>query len=321
MHDTRSTAIYVEIPQSSAALAQEVARLGASQILLSSGDTLVAVARAVQIPRLLHEIGRLRELCFRAVGEGTGKRVDLDPFDESYMHLFVWDARAQQVLGAYRIGMTDVILRNQGVSGLYTSTLFDFAPGFFDQLGCALEMGRSFVRLECQRTRVLAYLWRGIGRLLALRPRYRKLFGPVSVSSRYSSRSRQLIAHHLLQGEFRHELHAQVSARHPLLQQQVPELGPLDMKRLHKTVTALEPTGEGVPVLMREYVKLGGQFLAFSVDPDFGDALDGLVAVDLSRTDPRLLSLYMGVDSFKQFAGMRFQRPDRPALQVNGDVA
>lgn len=302
--------VEIESEQPSHLLAREFATLGATQVLYSNGDYVVGIARAAQIPHLLREIGRLRELSFRAVGEGTGKSLDLDDFDEWYMHLFVWDTRAQQVLGAYRIGMTDVILRQRGVRGMYTSSLFDYAPGFFEQLGCALEMGRSFVRAESQRTRVLACLWRGIGRLIALRPRYTKLFGPVSISANYTEQSRQFIVSQLSCGIYRHELCGAVSPRRPL---PIPvgafESSGLDIKQLSKRVAAMEPTGNGLPVLVREYLKLGGRFLAFSVDPLFGGALDGLVAVDLLKTDARLLNLYMGQEAHDLFAQLHTREP------------
>jgi putative hemolysin len=285
-------------------LAREINRLGAAQVLFTNGDCSVAIARSPQIPYVLREIGRLREINFRAVGEGTGRGIDLDQFDEWYMHLFVWDRRLEQVLGAYRIGMTDVVLRQRGIAGLYTSTLFDYAPGFFEQLGCALEMGRSFVRAESQRTRVLACLWRGIGRLIALRPRYTKLFGPVSISANYSEQSRRFIAAQLLCDAYRHDLCGAVNARRPLsLGVGAFESAGLDIKQLSKRVAEMEPTGAGLPVLVREYLKLGGRFLGFSVDPAFGNALDGLVAVDLLKTEPRLLNLYMGQQAHELFVG------------------
>lgn len=297
--------------ESPSMMARELSALSATQRLFTSGGYTVALARSPQIPTICREIGRLRELAFRAVGEGTGRARDLDRFDAWYMHLFVWDETEQRILGAYRIGMADVILRQQGVDGLYTSTLFDYAPGFFDELGPALELGRSFVRPELQRSSlVLAHLWRGIGRLIALRPRYAKLFGPVSVSSDYSERSRRLIAESLFTAGHRHELADRVRPLRPLRTGRIDEVGvETDMKRLNRRVAEVEPDGKGVPTLVREYVKLGGRFLSFSVDPAFGNALDGLVAVELERTHPRLLSLYMGDEAFRHFSELRYRAP------------
>jgi putative hemolysin len=314
MNGTQAEVVRPEDPNE---LAREVAGLSAKQILHSNGDCLVAIARSSQIPTVLREIGRLREITFRAVGEGTGRELDLDAFDEWYMHLFVWDWKKQEVLGAYRVGMTDVLLRQHGVAGLYTSTLFDYAPGFFEQLGCALEMGRSFVRAESQRTRVLAHLWRGIGGLISSRPRYTKLFGPVSISSSYSAESRQFLAAQLSSGDYRHDLSDAVKPLRPL---SIPvgafsSLG-MDIKQLSKHVASLEPSGAGMPILVREYLKLGGRFLAFSVDHDFGNALDGLVAVDLLETDARLLKLYMGEAAYVAFTRQRQAQPEEVQLAL-----
>jgi putative hemolysin len=252
----------------------------------------------------MDEIGRLRELSFRAVSEGTGKERDLDRFDDWYLQLFVWQASTQQVLGAYRLCMTDVVRRRQGDAGLYTNGLFEFQPGFLDELGPAVELGRSFVRPEFQGAgRVLALLWRGIGHLLAARPRYRRLFGPVSVSSAYSERSRQWIAHRLCSGRYRHALAGRVQPLHPVPANEVSNSATdeEDIRGLSRRVLELEGDQKGLPILMREYVKLGGQFLAFSVDPAFQAAMDGLVVVDLDRTQPRLLSLHMGPENYERF--------------------
>jgi putative hemolysin len=291
--------------ESKAALAWEVQALGRARTLYSSGDYSVLVAERESIPSVMNEIGRLRELSFRAAGEGTGRSRDLDSFDDWYMQLFVWQASRQQILGAYRLCMTDVVRRRHGDAGLYTNSLFAFEPGFLDELGSALELGRSFVRPELQGAgRVLALLWRGIGHLLAARPRYRRLFGPVSVSADYTDASRQLIASRLCSGSHRHALATRVRALHPiqLAVERLERPGEQDVRELSRRVSELEPDQKGLPILVKEYVKLGGQFLAFSVDPDFQAAMDGLVVVDLGRTSPRLLSLHMGPENYERFA-------------------
>lgn len=295
-------------PEPTRLLTSEVQALAPCHTLYSAGDYAVLVARRQLIPRVMNEIGRLRELSFRAVGEGTGKARDVDAYDDWYMQLFVWHRKEQQVLGAYRLCMTDVVRHRHGDSGLYTQSLFSFDASFLDPLGPAVELGRSFVRLELQGAgRVLALLWRGIGHLLAARPRYRTLFGPVSVSSVYTQASRQLIASELCRGRYRHPLFGSVLPRRPC-----PPPGPgapldLDIKALSRRVAQLESDRKGLPILVREYVKLGGQFLAFSVDAEFQDALDGFVVVDLDRTLPRLLMLHMGQDNYERFRA--FRRP------------
>jgi putative hemolysin len=297
-------------PETPERLAREVAGLSACHTLYASGDYSVLVAQRQLIPTVMNEIGRLRELSFRSVGEGTGKARDIDAFDDWYMQLFVWQRKEQRILGAYRLCMTDVVRRQQGDVGLYTKTLFTYDAAFLDQLGPAIELGRSFVRLELQGAgRVLALLWRGIGHLISARPRYRTLFGPVSVSSAYSETSRQLIATRLCQGQYRHSLYGQALPRRPLAAGAAPSCEDEDVRTLTKRVSQLESDQKGLPILIREYVKLGGQFLAFSVDPDFQNAMDGLVVVNLERTAPRLLALHMGQENYERFRGVAENLP------------
>ena len=173
---------------------REIQRLPNDQILLESGDDSVILARAQQIPRVMREIGRLREIAFRSVGEGTGKEIDLDDFDSYYDHLFVWRKSQRQIVGAYRLGLTDSILKEYGKKGLYTSTLFDFQDGFFTRIGPALELGRSFVRQECQGSiNALPLLWKGIGRFILRHPQCKILFGPVSISNSYHPVSQSMM--------------------------------------------------------------------------------------------------------------------------------
>jgi len=297
MQGVQSTAA----PEEPAQLAREVRELGSAHMLYASGDYVVLVAARPMIPHVMREIGRLREVSFRAVGEGTGKERDLDAYDDWYQQLFVWQPSTQKVLGAYRLCMTDVVRRRHGDAGLYTSSLFGFGPGFLAELGPAIELGRSFVRPELQGAgRVLALLWRGIGHLLAARPRYRRLFGPVSVSANYSEASRQLIAASLCSGAHLHALAPRVSPLHPLQLWAQGETE-ADVRQLSRKVSELESDQKGLPILVKEYVKLGGQFLAFSVDPAFQAAMDGLVVVDLDRTSSRLLSLHMGPENYQRF--------------------
>ncbi len=308
-------------PEPPELLAEDFAALPECQSLYATGGFVVAVARSVQIPHLMSEIGRLREISFRAVGEGTGQARDLDEYDGWYLQLFVWDTHRKQVLGAYRLCMTDVVRQQRGLVGLYTRSLFFYDEHLMDEFGPALELGRSFVRPELQGTgRVLALLWRGIGQLLATRPKYRTLFGPVSVSAAYSEASRHLIASRLCQGRYRHPLSATVDARHPVSPSPL-DIAALDeeFRALSRRVAALEQDQKGLPPLVREYIKLGGQFLCFGVDPDFQNAMDGLVAVHLDQTNPRLLQLYMGPENYEAFR--RAKQPLRPHAEEPGIVS
>lgn len=306
-------------PENPRLLAQEVQSLAARHTLYAAGDYVVLVAQRQHIPRVMNEIGRLREVSFRAVGEGTGKARDIDVFDDWYLQLFVWNRKDHEVLGAYRLCMTDVVRQRHGDAGLYTKSLFRYDGSFLDELGPAVEMGRSFVRMEMQGAgRVLALLWRGIAHLLSARPRYRTLFGPVSVSSAYTEASRHLIASRLSQGDYRHELFGRVQPNRPCVTSGAldPALQDGDIKALSRRISQLEPDQKGLPILIKEYVKLGGQFLAFSVDADFQDAMDGFVVVNLDRTSPKLLSLHMGSENYERFRGWQKPVAARPRAPV-----
>ncbi|HBY64558.1 MAG TPA: glycerol acyltransferase, partial [Solibacterales bacterium] len=191
---------------------RELAALPASAILLESGPYQVALATAPQIPHALREIGRLREITFRSAGEGTGQPLDLDRFDETYWHLFLWNREAREIAGAYRLGATDRL----GLDGLYTRTLFSYGQPFLDRLGPALELGRSFVRSEYQKSfQPLLLLWKGIGQFVAGDLRYTTLFGPVSISNDYQPASRQIMVDFLRRHEQEPDLAKLVRPRRP----------------------------------------------------------------------------------------------------------
>jgi putative hemolysin len=280
-------------------VANELARLDREACLIASGAFKVYCAEAAALPATLQELGRLREQTFRAVGEGTGRAVDLDEFDATYLHLVLWDDEARQVVGAYRMGRTDLITARSGVEGLYTRTLFAYDRSLIDRLGPALELGRSFVREEYQRNHnALLLLWKGIGRYVSTHPRYRVLFGPVSISARYSDRSHALLMKFLEQNH-RHEALADlVRAIDPMPSRGAPEPGPsvvpCTAEEASRLVAALEPDGKGMPVLLRQYLKLNARVLAFNVDPKFGHALDALMTVDLTTVDRAILNRYLG---------------------------
>jgi putative hemolysin len=292
-------------------LAEELSRLPETQLLTENGALQVWQAEAVQIPYLLLEIGRLREETFRAVGEGTGRPFDLDRFDRHYLHIFLWHRDRREVVGAYRLGRCDRILASHGKSGLYTSTLFKYRSKLFERLGPALELGRSFIRCEYQRSYApLLLLWKGIGRFVVANPQYRILFGPVSISRDYSDLSRQLIA-----GSLRHSLQLpqlarMVKPRVPLTIRKVRVKGcRTDLARtfcsnieeVSALIADIEIDQKGIPVLLRHYLNLGGNLLAFNVDREFSDVLDGLILVDLTKTENRTLERYFGKTGARAF--------------------
>ena len=300
--ETRATSEPVADPLPGADVAAEIAGLPASCLLNRSGDLEVYLARAIHIPSVLHELGRLREITFRAAGEGTGKPLDIDEFDPHYLHLFVWNARRQELVGAYRLAPTDTVRKRHGIRGLYTATLFRYGDPFLDRLGPAVELGRSFVRQEYQKGFApLLLLWKGIGAFIARNPQYKTLFGPVSISNQYQAVSRELMISFLEKYALLRDWAGLVQNRHKFRgrlldgasRPALPGAG-FDIEDLSKVVNDIEQKPTGVPVLLRQYLRLGGKLLGFNVDPKFANALDGLILVDLTKTEPKLLERYLG---------------------------
>jgi len=311
-------------PEHPAAMAGELIALPAENLLVEHDHFAVYHARAKQIPHVMHELGRLREISFRATGEGTGRSSDLDHFDDHYVHLFIWNRDAQEIVGAYRLGATDEILTRKGKAGLYSSTLFDYKQELLLKLGPALEMGRSFVRQEYQRSfSPLLMLWNGIGRYVVKNPRYRMLFGPVSISNDYQSVSRQLMVQFLREHHLLGSLAGLVRPRHPFPEQPVSGWDAASVHSmaqsddLSELVAELEPDQKGIPILLKQYLKLGAKLLAFNLDPDFSDVVDGLIVVDLARAERRLMEKYMGKEGFASFLAHHLPPVNKIAEPVN----
>jgi len=299
----------------SAVVSREVDAIPPGQLLLASDSYRVFHADARQIPNTLREIGRLREIAFRQASEGTGKATDLDEFDERYVHIFLWNSETNEIVGAYRIGKADEILGRFGRRGLYSYSLFDYDTEFLDRINPALELGRAFVRPEFQKTfPPLFLLWKGIAQYVARHPQYKTLFGPVSISNDYQPIARRFIVDCLSRSAYRHELADLVTARTPLRNTRIkdcaftegsPLLG--DINEVSALISDIETDRKGIPILLKQYLKLGGKLLGFNVDHSFSDALDGLILVDLTQTDSRLLSRLMGEECLDRF--LEFHRP------------
>jgi putative hemolysin len=289
-------------------LCAEVERLPAHNKLCELGDLQVFIGEARQIPAVLREIGRLREVTFRAVGEGTGKPIDLDRFDEKYLHLFMWHKGKSEVVGSYRLGLVDEILEREGLPGLYTSSLFKFRSGLLERLGSSIELGRSFVRVEYQRKPTsLALLWRGVGEFLVRNPRYKILFGPVSISRDYNDLSRRLMIEYLEANHWDDAFGPLVKAKNPPRQRlDAGERKALALVRDADDVSALvseiEDDNKGMPVLLRHYLKLNARILSFNVDASFGHCIDGLIVVDLRTADTKMLKRFMGEEGYAFYA-------------------
>ncbi len=291
-------------------LINDIQQLTATNHLLSSSKFDVYCATADAIPAILHEIGRVREINFRDVGEGTGQALDIDKFDRDYRHIFIWDREEHKLVGAYRLGLVDQIVAQRGLKGLYSSTLFDYDPRFLSNMGNSIEMGRSVIAGEYQKSMLsLLLLWKGICTFVHRNPKYTHLFGPVSISNDYSEDARQLLAETMSLHYYDSEQAKLVAATNPPRQSKNRQWNAglltalTDIQLLSKVITRLEED-KGVPVLLRQYLGLNGKFVSFNVDPDFNDALDGLIVVDLRKVQEKTLARYMGSTEAQQYLSL-----------------
>lgn len=287
-------------------LLEELHSLPKDTKLLESGEFEVYCTSAKTIPSLLHEIGRLREINFRQVGEGTGLAIDIDHFDHDYLHLFVWDKDKQCLVGAYRLGLVDQLIEKHGVEGLYSRTLFNYDQHFLAQMGKSIEMGRSVIAQPYQKSMsALLLLWKGIATFVHRNPDYTHLFGPVSISNDYSDTARQLLAQSMTLHHYDNHCAEYVTPSNPLPEHHrnwntsmLTALG--DLQLLSRVIARIDE-GKGVPVLLRQYLSLNGKLVCFNVDPAFNNALDGLIMVDLRDVQEKTLARYMGSESAQSY--------------------
>lgn len=265
------------------------------------GKQILLLDAGVDCPAL-REIGRLRELAFRRVGEGTGARRDLDRYDTHYRHLVLWDEHALAIVGAYRLGEAGRILRERGMEGLYSASLFDYADDARPFLDQAVELGRSFIQPAYWGSRSLDYLWQGIGAYLASRPDVRYLFGPVSLSASLPFEAREWIVHY-------HQHYfgsgaALARPRNPFVISPAVAAaanaawsGRSVSEGLLALRQRLDALHAQLPVLYRQYADLcepeGVHFLGFGIDPAFGGCVDGLVQLDLAHLRPAKRARYL----------------------------
>ena len=296
-------------PIASEVLAKEISGLPSACLLVEKSEMQVFCCQSEQAPQLIREIGRLREISFRATGEGTGKSIDLDLYDDYYQHLFVWNRDKNEVVGGYRIGRSDEILDRYGKSGLYTISLFRIKRELFDELGPSLEMGRSFVREEYQKSYApLMLLWMGIGHFVKKHPQYRHLFGPVSITSDFHTASQSLLVSFLNHNSIHTKLTDLVKPRNRFVGEKGVNQARFynafsiqNLNDIQELISEIENHNLKVPILLKHYLKLGGKLLAFNVDPDFNNVVDGLIVVDLTETDEKMLEKYMGKDGVASY--------------------
>ncbi len=256
----------------------------------------VYICPTTAIPNILREIGRLREITFREVGEGTNKKIDLDNYDIYYNHLFIWDKVQQSIVGAYRIGKGDEILNSLGKSGFYLSELFKIKEPFYPILRSGIELGRSWIRKEYQlKPLPLFLLWKGILKYLMDNPQYRYMFGPVSISNNFSKFSKSLIVDYITKHHFDYELAHYVKPRNKfkadltIIDKDLLVESSESLKGLDSLISDIENTHIKIPVLLRQYLNLNAKIICFNIDPKFSDCLDGFLVVDTQNIPAEML--------------------------------
>lgn len=281
-------------------LADELANLPAKQQLATIKHYSVFYAMQSQAPNCVTEITRLRELVFRSLDEGSGEPVDGDQFDATYTHLIAFDNQTQQIIGAYRMGRTDILQQDKGQDGIYLNQMFQFGKNFANQQHPCLEMGRSFIVPEHQKSfYALNLLWRGIGQFLLRHPQYQTLYGTVSLSKVYDARSVNVIEQVLVEP-------ADVSANKQSDIPTNPELTDylanhsLSFAQLNNLVRSIEPDNKELPILLKQYHKLGAKFHCLGIDGSFADTPGLLLSVDIPSLCSRQLKAFMGKD-FQQY--------------------
>lgn len=258
--------------------------------LLQSKNYEVFFTQADKIPSILHEIGRLREITFREVGEGTNESIDLDKFDQYYHHLFLWDDEAQRIAGAYRMGLGGEIYLKYGIEGFYLNELFRFEPELFETMHQSIEMGRAFIIKEYQQKPMpLFLLWKGIIHTTLRFPEHKYLIGGVSISNQFSDFSKSLMIEFMKSNYYdpyiAQYIHPKKAYKVKLKDADKDFIfneTEADLNKFDKIIDELEPGALRLPVLIKKYIKQNAKVVAFNVDPLFNNAVDGLMYIRIA---------------------------------------
>ncbi|MCM0665626.1 GNAT family N-acyltransferase [Flavobacterium tyrosinilyticum] len=257
---------------------------------LQSKNYEVFFASAKEIPNILHEIGRLREITFREVGEGTNESIDLDEYDQYYHHMFLWDDETKKIAGAYRMGLGSEIYPKYGIEGFYLTDLFRFEPELHDMMHKSIEMGRAFIVKEYQQKPMpLFLLWKGIIHTTLRHPEHKYLVGGVSISNQFSDFSKSLMIEFMKSNYYDPYIAQYI---HPKKAYKVKlkdadkdfifDEAESDLNKFDKIIDELEPGNLRLPVLIKKYIKQNARVVAFNVDPLFNNAIDGLMYIRIA---------------------------------------
>ncbi|MCL2167539.1 MAG: lysophospholipid acyltransferase family protein [Lentimicrobiaceae bacterium] len=291
-------------------IVSEINEIKKEHTLFQQGPFTLLFAHPKKLNYVIEEIGRLREITFREVGEGTNKTLDLDKYDEYYHQLFIWDEEHETIVGAYRIGMGSEIITKYGRKGFYTDSMFQLGKPLNPVLHKAVELGRSFIIKPYQGNSVtLMLLWKGILQVLLENDEYRYLIGPVSISNDYSDISKTLIERYIKKHHFDYYNGKFVNPVHPLPKEKfgfvksyLKDVNSLEL--LDKLIIDLENKQRGLPVLVKRYLQLGSKVLAFNIDVDFNNCVDALILLDLKNVPEKTLTMLskdMNINAVERF--------------------
>ncbi len=285
------------LPVDKEVLQGELDAIRVEHLLFEYGDMEVYFARAADIPNMIREIGRLREVTFREIGEGSLKSIDTDRYDAYYRQLFIWNRAERELVGAYRMGMGDGIMEQYGLKGFYTDSLFRMDEPMGPIMAQTIELGRSFIVSGYQKKPAsLMLLWKGILYVLLKHDQFRNLLGPVTISGEFEPNSKVIIVDFLRRNHLNKTLAGYIrpvtgmkGIRSTIDLSLVAKIDNIEL--INKLVTDIERDEFTVPVLVRKYLQLSSHVLAFNVDHDFNDALDALMLLDLKHMPESTISM------------------------------
>lgn len=284
-------------PINSQTLITEIQNLDESSLLFSSKQFKIFCSSVDSIPNIVLEIGRLREETFRIIGEGSNKSYDLDEFDIYYKHLFIWDNNNNKLVGSYRLGEGDTIMKKYGKNGFYMNSLFKINPEFEFILNRGLEVGRSFISNDYQKNPLALFLlWKGIFYYLLKNEQYQFLFGPVSISNSYTKKSKKILVDFIKDNFYDEELSKLVKPRREFKPKEkdanivYSDFQNSEMITIDNLIAEIEPNHFKIPILIKKYIKQNAKFIGFNIDPKFSYALDGFLLLDINDLDYKMIN-------------------------------
>jgi len=310
-------------------LLQDIQRLQElDKRLFDQKEFEVYLFEAQEAPNLLRELGRQREITFRAVGEGTGEPLDLSDHDMYYEHLLIWDREHHQIVGAYRIGRVDKIVRELGRKWLYISTSFHIKKEFFDDVKPILELSRAIVTEPYQRSFYpLMMLWMGIGQYVRRNPHYRYLMGSLSISADFHEASKEFMVAYLEERYQLKHLMKYVKPRNTLsrnpkwIEEHYNHYNIQDINSVQELINGVEKSEKKIPVLLRQYLRLGAKAIDFNVDPAFNNALDILILTDMHTANIELMTKHMTPEGYAEYREVHGLPPLQEASEGDSQAA